>query len=68
MCLFGIIGYFMRSCDYPLAPVILGVVLGTRMEESFRQTMIMNQGNFYQILDLLNYQCHAYEVFQFFAN
>jgi putative tricarboxylic transport membrane protein len=51
MCLFGIIGYFMRSCDYPLAPVILGVVLGTRMEESFRQTMIMNQGNFFQIFD-----------------
>ena len=51
MCIFGIIGYFMRSCDYPLAPVILGVVLGTRMEESFRQTMIMNQGNFFQIFD-----------------
>ncbi len=51
MCMFGIIGYFMRLNDYPLAPVILGVVLGTRMEESFRQTMIMNQGNFFQILD-----------------
>ena len=51
MCIFGIIGYFMRSCDFPLAPVILGVVLGTRMEESFRQTMIMNQGNFFNIID-----------------
>jgi putative tricarboxylic transport membrane protein len=51
MCLFGIIGYYMRASEYPLAPVILGVVLGSRMEESFRQTMIMNQGNFFQILD-----------------
>jgi putative tricarboxylic transport membrane protein len=48
---FGVIGYFMREYDFPLAPVILGVVLGGRMEESFRQSMTMSQGNIYQFLD-----------------
>jgi putative tricarboxylic transport membrane protein len=48
---FGVIGYFMREYDFPLAPVILGVVLGGRMEESFRQSMTMSQGNIYEFLD-----------------
>lgn len=43
--LFGILGYYMRRHDYPLVPVILGVVLGEPMEESFRQSMMMSQGN-----------------------
>ncbi len=50
-CLFGALGYYMRRYGYPLAPVILGVVLGGRMEEAFRQSMIMHQGNIVEILD-----------------
>lgn len=45
LCFFGMLGYFMREHDFPLAPVILGVVLGGRMEEAFRQSMIMSQGD-----------------------
>jgi putative tricarboxylic transport membrane protein len=48
---FGVIGYFMRQYDFPLAPVILGVVLGGRMEESFRQSMSMSRGNLLSFLD-----------------
>lgn len=45
LCVFGVLGYYMRSNGYPLAPVILGYVLGYRMEEALRQSMIMTQGN-----------------------
>jgi len=48
---FGAIGYFMRQYDFPLAPVILGVILGGRMEETFRQSMTMSRGNIYVFLD-----------------
>lgn len=47
---FGVIGYFMRLYDFPLAAVILGVVLGGRMEQSFPQSMSMSQGDLYVFL------------------
>jgi len=45
LCAFGVIGFYMRRNGYPIAPVILGYVLGNRMEEALRQSMIMTQGN-----------------------
>jgi putative tricarboxylic transport membrane protein len=48
---FGVIGYYMRRYDFPLAPIILGVVLGPRMETAFRQSMSMSRGNLYTFLD-----------------
>lgn len=51
LCISGVIGYYMRLYEFPLAPVILGVVLGGRMEESFRQSMSMSRGNLYAFLD-----------------
>ena len=48
---FGLLGYYMREYGFPLAPVILGVVLGGRMEEAFRQSMSMSQGNLGSFLD-----------------
>lgn len=50
-CAFGVIGYYMRRYQYPLAPVILGVVLGGKMEEAFRQSMIMSRGDLLSFLD-----------------
>jgi putative tricarboxylic transport membrane protein len=41
----GAIGYYMRKHDYPLAPVLLGLILGGRMEQSFRQALILSRGN-----------------------
>ncbi|MDP1537386.1 MAG: tripartite tricarboxylate transporter permease [Burkholderiales bacterium] len=51
LCAFGVLGYYMRKHRYPVAPVILGLVLGTRMEEALRQSMIMSQGNLLALLD-----------------
>ena len=45
MCIFGIMGYVFKKLDYPLAPLVLALVLGDRAEDSFRQSMLMSQGD-----------------------
>ncbi|MEL6125194.1 MAG: tripartite tricarboxylate transporter permease [Pseudomonadota bacterium] len=42
---FGMAGYLLRKADYPLAPLVLALVLGPLMEKSFRQALISEQGN-----------------------
>lgn len=44
MLLFGIVGYFFKKLDYPLAPLVLALVLGDKAEDSFRQAMLVSQG------------------------
>jgi putative tricarboxylic transport membrane protein len=44
MILLGALGYYMRLNDYPLGPAILGLVLGDRMEQAMRQSLIMSSG------------------------
>ncbi|MDB5798311.1 MAG: tripartite tricarboxylate transporter permease [Paucimonas sp.] len=44
MLLFGIIGYIFKKLDYPLAPLVLALVLGDKAEDSFRQAMLVSQG------------------------
>jgi putative tricarboxylic transport membrane protein len=45
MLIFGVAGYVMRKLDYPLAPLVLALVLGDRAEDSFRQSMLFSQGD-----------------------
>ncbi len=45
MVVFGVIGYLFRKLDYPLAPLVLALVLGDRAEASFRQSMLLSQGD-----------------------
>ncbi len=45
MMLFGVIGYVFKKLDYPLAPLVLALVLGDRAEDSFRQSMLVSQGD-----------------------
>jgi putative tricarboxylic transport membrane protein len=40
MLAFGIIGYFLKVYDFPVAPVILGIILGPLMDVSYRRAMI----------------------------
>jgi putative tricarboxylic transport membrane protein len=42
--LFGLLGYFMRKLDFPAAPLVLGMVLGRRLEMALRQSLMMSQG------------------------
>ena len=34
MLVFGVVGYLLKKCDYPLAPMVLAIVLGDKAEES----------------------------------
>ncbi len=45
MVMFGVIGYLFKKLGYPLAPMVLAIVLGGRAETSFRQAMIGSQGH-----------------------
>ncbi len=42
---FGVLGYLFKKLDYPMAPMVLALVLGDRAEDSFRQAMLVSQGN-----------------------
>ena len=37
---FGVLGYVFKKLDYPLAPLTLALVLGSRTEDAFRLSMI----------------------------
>jgi putative tricarboxylic transport membrane protein len=43
---FGLVGYAMAKFGFEPAPMLLGVVLGSRMEESLRQALIIARGDF----------------------
>ncbi len=45
MIIFGILGYLFKKLDYPLAPMVLALVLGDLAEQAMRQALIMGQGN-----------------------
>ena len=44
MVVFGILGYIFKKLDYPIAPLVLALVLGDRAEDAFRQSMLASQG------------------------
>jgi putative tricarboxylic transport membrane protein len=39
---FGIIGWIFKRYGYPVAPVVLGIVLGKMIEENFRRAVMMD--------------------------
>jgi putative tricarboxylic transport membrane protein len=41
---FGLLGYIFKKLDYPLAPLVLAMVLGDKAEDAFRQSMLMSNG------------------------
>src|SRR5215217_2128073 len=43
--IFGVVGYVFKKLDYPIAPLVLAIVLGDRAEDAFRQSMLMSQGS-----------------------
>ena len=42
----GVLAFFMERWGFPVAPTILGVVLGTMLEEQFFSSLIKADGNF----------------------
>jgi putative tricarboxylic transport membrane protein len=45
MVIFGIIGYLLRKFKYPLAPIVLALVLGPMLEKALRQSLLMSSGS-----------------------
>jgi len=48
---FGLFGYLLKEYDFPLAPFVLGVVLGPLFEKAMSQTSAIGQGNFMILFD-----------------
>ena len=51
MLTFGVIGYFMSRHGFSAAPLVMGLILGKLVEESFSQSMIIHDNNFFALLD-----------------
>jgi putative tricarboxylic transport membrane protein len=43
--LFGVIGYILDKMKYSAAPIVLGIILGTMIDENFRRALIVNKGD-----------------------
>ncbi|TGN68732.1 C4-dicarboxylate ABC transporter permease [Paracoccus liaowanqingii] len=43
---FGVLGYFMRLYGYPLAPIILGVILSRLLDDNWRRAIISEREDF----------------------
>jgi putative tricarboxylic transport membrane protein len=46
MIFFGVVGWIMRKFGYEGAPLVLAYVLGTLLENSLRQSLLISQGSF----------------------
>ena len=42
---FGVVGYVFKKLDYPIAPLVLAIVLGDKAEDAFRQSMLISKGS-----------------------
>lgn len=42
---FGAVGYIFKKLGFPLAPLVLALVLGDKAEDAFRQTMLISKGD-----------------------
>ena len=45
MLAFGVIGFFLRKLNFPMAPLVLGIVLGDLMEKSLRRGLVLGDGD-----------------------
>jgi putative tricarboxylic transport membrane protein len=45
MLAFGIIGYALRHYGYPMAPLVLGIVLGDLLEKNLRRALVLSDGD-----------------------
>jgi len=46
MLFFGVLGYLMKKFDFPVAPLLMGYILGSLLEKSLVQALIIGRGSF----------------------
>jgi putative tricarboxylic transport membrane protein len=45
MLAFGVLGFVLRLANYPMAPLVLGLVLGDLLEKSLRRGLVLSDGD-----------------------
>ncbi|WP_306119852.1 MULTISPECIES: tripartite tricarboxylate transporter permease [unclassified Roseitalea] len=45
MVVFGVLGFILRQMNYPMAPLVLGIILGTLLDKSLRRGLILSDGS-----------------------
>jgi putative tricarboxylic transport membrane protein len=50
LVVFGVIGYILRLCGFPVAPLVLALVIGPILETSLRQALAITGGNFFPLI------------------
>jgi putative tricarboxylic transport membrane protein len=45
LIIFGVVGYFLSAAKVPATPLILAVIVGNDMEQSFRQAFVISDGS-----------------------
>lgn len=51
MLAFGLLAVVMRELKFPVAPLILGIVLGKLFDEFLRNSLIISDGSFWPLID-----------------
>ncbi len=51
VAIFGVIGYVMENNGYPVAAMVLGIVMGTTVEQSFVTSLIKSEGSLLPFFD-----------------
>jgi putative tricarboxylic transport membrane protein len=46
----GIVSYFLIEMGYPIAPLVIGVILGPMADENLRRALMVTQGSFWPVL------------------
>ena len=71
----GIISYFLTEMGYPIAPLVIGVILGPMADENLRRALMVSQGSFLPIftrpVSLILFLIIVWTIvsqFQFFRN
>jgi putative tricarboxylic transport membrane protein len=44
MVVFGIIGFILRQMNFPMAPLVLGIILGDLLDKSLRRGLTLSDG------------------------
>lgn len=50
MFFFGLLGFVLRKFDFPMAPLVLGLILGNTADKGFRQALMQGQGSVIPLL------------------
>jgi len=71
----GIVSYFLTEMGYPIAPLVIGVILGPMADENLRRALMVSQGSFLPVfqrpVSLILFLIIVWTVisqFQFFRN